>query len=154
MKIKMISNRDKHFMLLAFIISEQSKCIRAQYGSVLVSSDGRIVSTGYNGKPRGSINDDICYRVGLQPNTNVVPDCCLHSEANCLLFASPEEKIGSTLYVSGIPCENCSLMIAQSKISRLVYYTGEQAHGHSGDFNLDFYNKYGMKYELIAMDEI
>lgn len=135
-------------MELAFHIASASKCLRAKYGAIIVSKDGRIVSTGRNGKPRSSINDDVCYRVGLEDNA-AKPNCCLHSESNALMFCSPEERDGATMYVSGIPCTDCALLIAQSGIARLVYYTGEQSSGHRGNFDLEFYKKYGMKFEVV-----
>lgn len=138
-------------MGLAFHVSTASKCLRAKYGSVLVSKDGRIISTGYNGKPRGSSNDNVCYREGLEDNAPK-PNCCLHSEASCIVFCSPEEREGATMYVSGIPCTDCALLIAQSGISRLVYYVGEQPSGHKGNFDLEFYTKYGMKFELVPFE--
>lgn len=148
------TQHDLNYLRMAFLVASMSKCVRAHYGSILVSSDGRIVSTGRNGKPRGSTNDDVCYRLGAADNSNGLPDCCLHSEANCLLFASPEEKEGATLYVSGIPCENCTLLIAQSRIARLVYFTGQQASGHKGNFDFDFYSKYGMTFELVPVSDM
>lgn len=79
----MITNKDAYFMNIALKVADGSKCIRAKYGSVIVSKDGRIISTGYNGKPRGSKNDHICYRNGL-PDNSPKPNCCLHSEANAI----------------------------------------------------------------------
>lgn len=147
-------NKDEYFLHLAFEVAKASRCIRAKYGSVIVSRDGRIVSTGYNGKPRGSINDDICYREGL-PDNAAKPNCCLHSEANALMFSSPEEREGGTIYVSGIPCTDCTLLIAQSGLSRLVYYEGENyVNGHKGNLDLEFYRKYGMSFEVVVMTNV
>lgn len=140
---------DDYYMGLAFQVAEGSKCIRAKYGSVLVSHDNRIISTGYNGKPRGSSNDHLCYRQGL-PDNAAKPNCCLHSEANCLLFSSPIDRIGGTLYVSGVPCTDCALLIAQSGVARLVYYDGPSVTGHVGNFDAGFYTSYGMSFEVIA----
>lgn len=133
---------DTYFMNIALDVAKGSKCIRAKYGSVIVSRDGRIVSTGYNGKPRGAINDYICYREGLEDNA-AKPNCCLHSEANALLFSSPEERIGGTIYVSGRPCTDCLLLIFQSGLSELVYLDEDNATGHSGNINQTFILKYG-----------
>ncbi|HMN11177.1 MAG TPA: deaminase [Bellilinea sp.] len=142
---------DKYFMDLAFAIANASKCVRAKYGTVIVSHDGRIVSTGYNGKPRGSTNDHLCYRNNL-PANSPKPKCCLHSEANALLFAGAERTQGATLYVSGVPCTDCALLIQQAGISRLVYYSGENAFGHRGNFDTEFYRAYGMTFEVVPYD--
>lgn len=144
-------NRDLYFMRIALLVAERSKCLRAKYGSVLVSSDGRIVSTGYNGKPRDSKNDDVCYRQGLENNASK-PNCCLHSEMNCLFFASPEERIGATLYVSGVPCTDCALMIAQSKVDRLVYLNAPSGN-HTGNFDFGFLKDYGMKFSVFTLSK-
>lgn len=145
----MSDRQDAYYLRLAFEIAQGSRCVRAQYGSVLVSADGRIISTGYNGKPRKSINDHICYREGL-PDNAAKPNCCLHSEHNCLLFSDPVARQGGTLYVSGIPCTDCALSIAQSGVARLVYYAGPAHTGHFGNFDLDFYMKYGMTFEVVS----
>jgi dCMP deaminase len=137
----MITDKDKYFIILAVNVSLASKCVRAKYGSVIVSKDGRIVSTGYNGKPRGSKNDDICYRLGL-PDNAPKPNCCLHSEANALLFSDPLEREGGTIYVSGRPCTDCLLLIFQSGIKRLVYLDEDNyATGHSGNINHENLNE-------------
>lgn len=146
-----MANKDKHYLELAFLCAKQSKCIRAMYGSVIVSLDGRVVGTGTNGKPRGSINDNICYREGL-PDNSPKANCCIHSEENAILFTTPEECIGATIYVSGIPCVNCLLLIAQRKFAKLVYYDGPNVYtGHKGDFDMEFYKKYGMTFEVIGI---
>lgn len=149
-----MNQKDLHYLKLAFLIAEQSKCVRAKYGSVIVSGDGRIVGTGTNGKPRNSINDHVCYREGL-PDNSPKANCCIHSEENAMLFTTPEECINATIYVSGIPCVNCLLLISQRKFERLVYYNGPNIHtGHKGDFDLDFYSKYGMTFQVIPVDHI
>lgn len=142
---------DAYFMNIALDVAKGSKCIRAKYGSVIVSRDGRIISTGYNGKPRGSVNDNECYRVGLEDNASK-PNCCLHSEANAILFSSPEERAGGTIYVSGRPCTDCLLLIFQSGLSKLVYLDENNATGHSGNINKTFICQYGFddKIDVVA----
>lgn len=151
-----INHKDSYFMRIALDIANGSKCVRAQYGSVIVSKDGRIISTGYNGKPRGSSNDHICYRVGLEDNA-AKPNCCLHSEANALLFSSPLDRSGGTIYVSGRPCTDCLLLILQSGLSRLVYLDEDNPNGHKGNvylagenINNSFISEYGFCDKLIV----
>lgn len=142
---------DRYYMRLAFQIAQGSKCVRAQYGSVIVAADGkRIVATGYNGKPAGSCNDGVCYRMNAQPNDRNVRPCCLHSERNALMFSNPLDRQGGTLYVSGRPCAECALAIMQSGIRRLVWYAGDTAHGHAGDSNDDLWTSYGVPIERVA----
>jgi dCMP deaminase len=139
--------KDSYYMNLAIQVSLRSKCLRAKYGTILVSQDERIVATGYNGKPRNSLNDDVCYRDGLLPNAPK-ENCCLHSEANCLLFSEPQERTGGTLYVSGIPCADCMLLIMQSGISRLVGLS--RGHQYNG---LNIAAKYGVDLDITIMEE-
>lgn len=141
-----LQRRDHHYMELAFKVAEASKCLRAHYGTVIVSADGRIVATGRNGHPRGSINDHVCTRVGLPPNSPKA-SCCLHSEANAIVFSDPLERLGGTMYVSGVPCNDCALMIMQSGVRRLVYYDGATDSGHVGSSTDALWEAYGCEVE-------
>lgn len=145
-------SRDRFYLKLAFDMRILSKCLRATYGAVLVSADHRICSTGVNGKPRGSINDHECYRLGLENNASK-PNCCIHAEANCIMQSHVTDRPGSTLYVSGVPCTDCALMIMQSGISTLVIGLevgddGQLVSPHLGDSDLDFFKKYGVPIEI------
>jgi dCMP deaminase len=142
--------KDKYFMDLAKKVAEGSKCVRANYGSLILSADDRIISTGYNGKPRGSCNDHICYRVNLPPNSPK-ENCCIHSEINALMFSHPLDRINGTMYVSGVPCTDCSLVVMQAQITRLVYLNEpDPLTGHTGNSNNEFWNKYGAKLERVS----
>lgn len=136
-------------MDLAFQVSKGSKCVRAQYGTIIVTKRGGISSTGYNGKPTRSTNDAICYREGLPPNAPK-ENCCIHSEWNAIMFSDPEERQGGTMYVSGIPCNDCALLIMQSGIARLVYFDGASVTGHRGCSNDGYWDKYGSKVVRVA----
>ncbi len=139
--------REKHagWMRVAQAIARQSKCVRAQYGTVILDPGGRVVSTGYNGKPAGARNDAVCYREGLPPDANK-PKCCLHSEQNALVFGNYAEYQGGTIYVSGLPCEDCALLIMQSGIKTLVAL--EDQRGYDG---LDVLERYGADLEVVVL---
>lgn len=143
--------RDKFYLKLAYEMRGLSKCLRAKYGAVLVSYSGRISSTGVNGKPRGSINDHICYREGFVDNA-AKPNCCIHAEVNCLLQADVYDKIGATLYVSGIPCTDCALIIMQSQLNALVVAEERDplnpVFPHQGNADIMFFEKYGVPLEI------
>jgi dCMP deaminase len=146
-----ITDKDEYYMNLAFEVAKGSKCLRAAYGAIIVK-DGRIVATGYNGKPPHSINDAVCYRTGLPDNASK-PNCCIHSEENANIHSAPEERLGATLYVSGVPCTDCALLIMASGIRRVVYFDGPAASGHMGNSDLEFWGKYGFgdKIELTPI---
>lgn len=144
----MIQKKDRYYMDLVMQVREGSKCLRAKYGTLIVSFFGHVVSTGYNGKPAGSCNDHICYREGLPPNAPK-ENCCIHSEANAIMFSSPVERRDGTMYVSGIPCKDCALLILQSGVKRLVYFDGAAASGHKGSSDPELWKKYGAKIEIV-----
>lgn len=132
-------------MRVALSIAAQSKCHRARYGTLILDPGGRVVSTGYNGKPAGACNDEVCYREGLPPDANK-PKCCLHSEQNALVFGNYAEYQGGTLYVSGMPCEDCALLIMQSGIETLVCMEDER--GYDG---LEALKRYGSRVDLVVL---
>lgn len=142
-----IPSKDTVYMLMAMQHARLSKCIRAQYGAILVSADGFLVGGGYNGKPAGSINDMVCYRMGLEDNASK-PNCCLHAEDNAITLTDRSLYIGGTIYVSGIPCTDCALKIAQSGLVRCVYLVDPDGP-HQGNFDQEFAGKYGMRVEFV-----
>lgn len=146
----MIKKKDKQYMDLARTVAQASKCHRAKFGSVIVSADDRVVSTGFNGKPRGSNCDLICFREGLPPNTPG-HNCCIHSEINCLLFSNPVDRNGGTMYVTGKPCNDCTLSILNSGISRVVYLVVES--GHPGWGGEDVVVKYGVPLQVVPFKD-
>lgn len=136
---KLARERAKHigWMKVALSMAQLSKCSRAQYASLILDTKGREVASGRNGKPAGSTCDEICYREGLPPNAPKAK-CCLHSEQNALIFASYPEIQGGTFYVTGMPCEDCALLIAQSGVNTLVCV--EDPRGYPG---LEVLERYG-----------
>ena len=144
--------KDWRYMRLALEVARMSKCVRAQYGTVIVSEEGLVVTTAFNGKPRGACNDGVCYREGLPPNSADKPNCCIHSEQNALMFSSVSARRGGTIYVSGIPCKDCALLIMQSGIRRLVYL--DNTEGHRGNSDDEFWADYGVPIERIALESI
>lgn len=127
--LKSFCRKDRHYIRLAQAVAEGSKCHRAKYGAIVVSADDRFVGSGRNGKPRATVLDDTCFREGLAPGAPGLR-CCLHAEANAILFTDPQARLGGTLYVSGPPCADCCLLVMQSGVRRLVYLR-EEGGGHS-----------------------
>lgn len=102
-----------YFMNIAQAVASGSKCKRRQVGAVVVNPLGQIMSTGYNGTPRGT--DNTCEDCQGQTLPTV-----LHAELNALLFAR-ESLQGCTMYVTCSPCAHCAAVIAQKGISRVIY---------------------------------
>lgn len=111
-------SKDEYFLQLARLVSVRSTCLRLRVGSVLVK-DNMIISTGYNGAPRGLEHcDDVGCRVVSGHDTRTV-----HSELNTLLQAAYHgvSTKGSTLYTIYLPCERCTRAIINGGIVRVVY---------------------------------
>lgn len=97
-------SRDAYYLGIAKAVSKRSTCLRRQYGAVIVCND-EIVSTGYNGSPRGEVNCcdvGICHRVNREHNDGNYAICpAVHAEQNAIISASRVELFGSTLYLYG-----------------------------------------------------
>ncbi len=106
---------DKRYLRMAHIWAENSYCVRRKVGALVVK-DKMIISDGYNGTPSGFEN--IC-----EDDNNVTKPYVLHAEANAItkLARSNNNSEGSTLYVTASPCLECSKLIIQSGIRRVVY---------------------------------
>ena len=92
-----------------------SYCKRRQVGAIIVKNN-MIISDGYNGTPSGFEN--VC-----EDDNNFTKWYVLHAEANAItkVASSTQSSEGSTLYISLSPCKNCSKLIHQAKIKRVVY---------------------------------
>ncbi|EGX95625.1 deoxycytidylate deaminase, putative [Cordyceps militaris CM01] len=124
---------DTYFMSLAALAAQRSNCMKRRVGCVLVGEGHRVVSTGYNGTPRGLRNcaDGGCPRCnsGHSSGVGLATCLCLHAEENALLEAGRDRiRGGSVLYCDTCPCLTCSIKICQVGISEVVY-----AHGYSMD---------------------
>ena len=106
---------DERYLRMARIWAENSYCKRRQVGALVVK-DGMIISDGYNGTPSGFEN--VC-----EDDNNLTKPYVLHAEANALtkVARSNNSSDGATLYVTASPCLECSKLIIQSGIKRVVY---------------------------------
>ena len=107
---------DRVFINIAKNISSLSHCNRSKVGAILVKS-GNLISFGYNGTPSGM--DNSC-----EENDITLPHV-IHAEINVILKAAKTGNSvdGSTLYLTLSPCIDCSKVILQSGIKRVVYLT-------------------------------
>ncbi|ODN99238.1 hypothetical protein I350_07397 [Cryptococcus amylolentus CBS 6273] len=116
---------DRYFMTLASLASHRSNCMKRRVGALLVRSK-RILSTGYNGTPRGvrNCNQGGCSRCnGSARGGEALNEClCLHAEENALLEAG-RDRIGddSVIYCNTCPCLRCSVKIVQCGVREVVY---------------------------------
>ena len=105
---------DDRFLELATVISDWSKDPSTKVGAVIVNKDKKIISTGYNGFPRG-IKDD--HRLDSRAQKY---DLVVHAEANAIIHAK-EPLDGCTIYTMPfMPCSRCAGLIIQAGIRRVV----------------------------------
>jgi len=106
---------DKRYLSMASIWAQNSYCKRRQVGALIVK-DKMIISDGYNGTPSGF--DNIC-----EDSSNITFPYVLHAEANAIskVAKSNNSSDGATLYVTTSPCLECSKLIIQAGIKRVVF---------------------------------
>lgn len=105
---------DLRFMAMADMVATWSKDPSTQVGCVLVDPDRHIIATGYNGFPRGVA--DLEERL---QDRSIKYDMVLHAEANAVLQAVASTR-GATAYVTHQPCANCTGILIQAGIARVV----------------------------------
>ena len=117
---------DTYFMDLAKVVSSRSNCLRRQVGAV-IAVDRRVISTGYNGTPRGTRNchEGGCPRcAGQVISGSGLMDClCCHAEENSIVQAAYHgiSVATGTLYTTLSPCLICTKMIINSGLVRVVH---------------------------------
>ena len=139
---------DTRFLDLAEHISKWSKDPSTKVGAVIVDSQRRIVSTGYNGFPVGVM--DSYDRLTDRDNKY---EMIIHAEANAILFAH-QHMNGMTLYTTPFqPCSRCASLIIQSGISRVISYEIEESKNRWVDsFKLakELFDEAGVELLLLA----
>mgnify|MGYP000958302724 FL=1 len=117
---------DSYFMEITRVVATRSTCLRRQVGAVLVR-DKRILSSGYNGSPRGL---DHCLDVGCLREKMGIPsgqrqELCrgLHAEQNAIVHSAFHgiAIAGATLYVTHQPCITCAKMIINAGIIKVIF---------------------------------
>ncbi|MBR1730606.1 MAG: dCMP deaminase family protein [Selenomonadaceae bacterium] len=131
---------DEYFLDIAKAVGQRATCLRRKYGAIIVK-DKIIISTGYNGSPRGEVNcidSGICERERLKVPKGERYELCVavHAEQNAIINADPLKMEGATIYIAGVnvadnstasgePCKLCRRMIQNAKIARVVYQNAD-----------------------------
>ncbi|MBK1895042.1 MULTISPECIES: deoxycytidylate deaminase [Chryseobacterium] len=134
---------DKAYLKMAQEWAKLSYCERKQVGALIVK-DRMIISDGYNGTPSGFEN--CCEDADGKTHWYV-----LHAEANAILklAASTQSAKGATLYLTLSPCKECSKLILQAGITRLVYI-----NEYSDDDGISFLRNHNIEIEQISDCEL
>lgn len=111
---------DEYFMGVAMLAARRSKDPSTQVGACIVSGDNIIISTGYNGMPKGCSDDEFPWARSGEENETKYP-YVVHAELNAVLNANGRDLRGSKLYVALFPCNECAKAIIQSGIREIVY---------------------------------
>jgi dCMP deaminase len=126
---------DEYFIEIAKVVASRSTCLRRRYGAVIVK-DHVIVSTGYNGAPRGSdncVDKGTCRRKELNVPAGERYELCeaVHAEQNAIVNGAPERMKDASIYIAGFeedsslaegkPCLLCRRMIRNAQIGDVIY---------------------------------
>ena len=114
-------NWDEYFMGIAMLAARRSKDPNTQVGACIVSQDYIIISTGYNGLPKGCSDAEFPWdRKGENEAATKYP-YVVHAELNAIQNASGRALRGSRIYVALFPCNECAKAIIQSGIKEVIY---------------------------------
>ena len=115
---------DEYFMGVAKLAACRSKDPSTQVGACIVSPEKIIISTGYNGMPKGCSDDEFPWgREGAETKYPYV----VHAELNAILNANGRDLRNSCVYVALFPCNECAKAIIQSGIKEVVYLSDKYA---------------------------
>ena len=135
-------SKENYYLNIAQTVLERATCLRRVYGAIIVKND-EIISTGYNGSPRGRkncVDMGFCTREAMQVPRGERYELCrsVHAEANAIISASRNECIGADLYLVGhdartgeilqdaTSCSMCRRMIINAGIKRVVVRNSRQ----------------------------
>ena len=121
---------DEYFMGVAMLAARRSKDPSTQVGACIVSQDNIIISTGYNGMPKGCSDDEFPWARSGQENETKYP-YVVHAELNAVLNANGRDLRGSKLYVALFPCNECAKAIIQSGVKEVYYLSDKYADSMS-----------------------
>lgn len=136
-EVNVIARKDKilYYLGIAEAVAARGSCLKKRYGAVIVKDD-TVIATGYVGSPRGCVN---CTDIGMCPRLKVqrgtAYDTCVsvHAEMNCIISASREEMLYSTMYIYGYDllakrivehpssCPICKRLIINAGIEEVVF---------------------------------
>jgi dCMP deaminase len=137
-------DKENYYLDIADTVISRSTCLRRCYGAIIVNND-EIISTGYNGAPRGRKNCvdlGYCAREAMNIPRGQRYELCrsVHAEANAIISAARRDMVGGTLYLAGrdavtgqvLPdatsCAMCRRLIINAGLDKVVIRTGERTY--------------------------
>lgn len=161
-------SKDNYYLGIAEAVSKRSTCLRANCGAIIVNNDA-IISTGYNGNPRGMencVDKGTCPRSEYKPNEGRHLCHAVHAEMNCFVNIARSGGVtvkGSTIYVwfkrlddsrnsYNKPCDDCWKHIMNSGVVRIINYTEDKYHTTMDETSI--LNDGSGKWNTIRLGEI
>lgn len=145
---------DDTWLKVAQVMSGRSRCTRAQVGAVIVAADQTVVSTGYNGPPKGYPGEGSCSNwcprgrgKSLSPTYDDCP--AAHAEANAIARADYSRMLGGTIFIPTSPCKGCAKLIANSGIVRVVFEHEDGREYRNWEETVRFLQVCGIEVEII-----
>ncbi len=146
MKRKDYISWDEYFMGVAKLAAHRSKDPSTQVGACIVSPENIIISTGYNGMPKGCSDDEFPWgREGAETKYPFV----VHAELNAILNANGRDLRGSRVYVALFPCNECAKAIIQSGVKEVVYLSDKYANTPGVQASKRMLDAAGVKYSQL-----
>jgi dCMP deaminase len=145
---------DEYFMAIARVVASRSNCVKRKVAAV-VTKDRRIISTGYNGTPRGvpNCNEGGCPRCNsfAEGGTRLDECLCSHGEENAITQAAYHgvSVRGGTIYTTFSPCLTCTKMIINSGLTEVVYNVDYPL----GEVSLDLLREAGVKLRQVTLPD-
>ena len=137
---------DEYFMGVAKLAARRSKDPSTQVGACIVSQENIIISTGYNGMPKGCSDDEFPWaREGEETKYPYV----VHAELNAILNANGRDLRGSRVYVALFPCNECAKAIIQSGVKEVVYLSDKYANTPGVKASKRMLDAAGVKYTQL-----
>ena len=139
---------DEYFMGIAMLAAKRSKDPSTQVGACIVSKDNIIISTGYNGMPKGCSDDAFPWeRSGAELETKY--PYVVHAELNAILNANGRDLRGSRIYVALFPCNECAKAIIQSGVKEVLYLSDKYKDSMNNLASRKMLDAAGVKYTKL-----
>ena len=146
-------DNDEYFMEMAFLVSKRSTCLRRRVGAVIVR-DKHVISTGYNGSPRGTKHCEElgCIRQQMNIPSGTRHELCrgVHAEQNAITQAAyfGTSVANATIYTTTFPCSMCAKILINAGIIEVVY-----ADGYVDDLSKKLFAETNIKVREYKLDK-
>lgn len=144
---------DEYFMGISLLAAMRSKDPNTQVGACIVNEDNIILSTGYNGFPKGCDDDMFPWeRENDEVNKTKYP-YVVHAELNAILNSGGRSLKGAKIYVALFPCNECAKAIIQSGIKEVVYLSDKYAETNSTRASKHMMTSAGVTYRPLEPEK-